>query len=346
MSTAADFGSGKGHKDENFPVASFVLKPQHRAPVMTFYRFARTADDVADHAEASPQRKLELLEAMRATLAGERDANPEALALRGALAERGLSPQHGLDLLTAFSQDATKTRYASWAELMDYCRYSASPVGRFVLDVHGESRELWGANDALCTALQVINHLQDCADDYRQIDRVYLPEDELAKAGARVDELGAARASPALLGVIRDMARRTGELLDRSRPFAAGIRDARLAYEVALIQRLAEDLTARLLRRDPLCDRVHHKPWEVAGLAVLAGLDLLSHRERKGPGPQDREGEGLRRRTPSSSQRAAPSPRSDRGRSLRQSIHWIDCIRVTERRVARRPSFSPREKES
>jgi len=273
--SAADLQSGKGHKGENFPVASFIIAPRHRAAVMAFYRFARTADDVADHPTASPAAKLALLEAMRATLAGESDANPEALALRGALKDRDLSPQHGLDLLEAFRRDVSKTRYADWDELMDYCRYSASPVGRFVLDVHGESRALWPANDALCNALQVINHLQDCAEDYRDLDRVYIPTGDLARAGIGVHALAAPRAAPALRGVIANLARQTQGLLDRSRPFAAGIKDGRLAYEVAFIQRLAEDLTARLLVRDPLGERVHHSKPEMAGLAALALLDRV-----------------------------------------------------------------------
>lgn len=273
--SAAELQSGKDHKGENFPVASFVIAPRHRAAVMAFYRFARTADDVADHETASPAEKLALLEAMRATLAGESDANPETLALRGALRERDLTPQHGLDLLEAFRRDVTKTRYADWDELMDYCRYSASPVGRFVLDVHGESRALWPANDALCNALQVINHLQDCAKDYRDLDRVYLPTSDLERAGIGVEALAAPRAAPALREVIADLARQTQGLLDRSRSFAAGIKDGRLAYEVAFIQRLAEDLTARLLVRDPLCERVHHSKPEMAGLAALALLDRV-----------------------------------------------------------------------
>ncbi len=280
MSDAATLSTGKGHKDENFPVASFILKPEHRAPIMTFYRFARVADDVADHAAISSDEKLRMLEAMRATLAGESDANPEALALRRTLDERRLSPVHGLDLLKAFSRDATQRRYSDWAELMDYCRYSASPVGRFVLDVHGENEALWPANDALCSALQVINHLQDCAKDYANIDRVYLPEDELKRAGTGVEALAASRASPELRGVISGLASRTAELLDRSRPFAAGIRDGRLAYEVALIQRLAESLTDWLKSRDPLSERVHHRPWNVAGLAMLALIDRITGRGR------------------------------------------------------------------
>ena len=286
MSDAAALQTGKGHKDENFPVASFILKPEHRAPVMAFYRFARVADDVADHATASEDEKLSLLGAMRATLAGERDDNPEALALRRVLEERRLSPQHGFDLLTAFTRDVTQRRYADWADLMDYCRYSASPVGRFVLDVHGESRDLWPANDALCSALQVINHLQDCAKDYATLDRVYLPVDELARAGTSVEALAADHASPELKGVISRLARQTAELLDRSRPFAAGIRDGRLAYEVALIQRLAESLTGWLETRDPLSERVHHRPWNVAGLAVLALSDRITGRGRAEPARQ------------------------------------------------------------
>ena len=282
MSDAAAFRTGKGHKDENFPVASFILKPAHRAPIMAFYRFARTADDVADHDTLPSQEKIGRLEAMRATLAGDSDASPEALALRTSLIEHALSPVHGLDLLKAFVQDATKSRYADWGELMDYCRYSASPVGRFVLDVHGEDRALWPANDALCSALQVINHLQDCAKDYRDIDRVYLPEDELARAGVGVEALAAPRASPGLRRVIIDLARRTGELLDRSRSFAAGIQDARLAYEVALIQRLAESLTARLLAQDPLSERVHHRRLEVLGLALVSLGDRIAGRGRAG----------------------------------------------------------------
>jgi squalene synthase HpnC len=280
MSAGAEFQSGKGHKDENFPVASFVIAPRHRAPVMAFYRFARFADDIADHATATPKEKLALLEAMRATLAGESDSNAETLGLRRALVGREGLAIHGLDLLEAFRRDVTKLRYQSWDDLMDYCRYSASPVGRFVLDVHGESRALWPANDALCNALQVINHLQDCAKDYRELDRVYIPVPDLDAAGSGVEGLAEAKASPGLRGVIVELARRTAGLLNVSRPFAAGIRDGRLAYEVALIQRLAESLTMRLIRFDPLSERVHHKPLEILGLAALALGDRVTGRGR------------------------------------------------------------------
>ena len=268
MSGVADLQSGKGHKNENFPVASFLIGPQNRPPVLAFYKFVRAADDVADHASAPAEEKLQLLEQMRASLTGESDAVPEGVRLRTVLQERGLSPVHALDLLEAFRRDCTKLRYQDWDDLIDYCRYSAMPVGRFVLDVHGESQSLWPANDALCAALQVINHLQDCAKDYRELNRVYIPEPMLTAAGITVAALGEDKANPALAGVISALARKNAELLDISRPFARGIRDGRLALEVDLIQTLADDLNTMLIHRDPLSQPVHHSKLDVATLFV------------------------------------------------------------------------------
>jgi squalene synthase HpnC len=268
----SDLVSGKGRSDENFPVASFLIHRRHRGIVHAFYNFARSADDIADHATARAAQKLDLLEEMDRTLTGELDSSPEALALRRALEERGLSAQHALMLLEAFRRDVTKLRYADWEDLMDYCRYSAMPVGRFVLDVHGESRETWSASDALCAALQVINHLQDCAKDYRDLNRVYIPVDHLSRAGIGIEAIAQPKASPALLGVIHELAGRTRALLLQSRPFAGQIRDRRLSSEVAVIQTLAENLTARLMQRDPLCQRVHHSKPE----AALLGLGALT----------------------------------------------------------------------
>jgi squalene synthase HpnC len=267
---AEDLASGKGSTDENFPVASALIAPRHRAIVMAFYRFARAADDVADNALAEPASKLELLESLRASLTGEANTAPEGRDLRTELQARGLTDQHGLDLLEAFRRDVTKLRYADWDDLMDYCRYSAAPVGRFVLDVHGESRDLWPMNDALCAALQVVNHLQDCGKDRREIDRIYIPLDQLAAAGIGVEALDAAAASPALRGVITDLARQTMGLLDVSRPFARAIKDGRLALEVGVIQALAEDLCRGLMVKDPLSQVVHHGKPKMAAVALSA----------------------------------------------------------------------------
>ena len=275
---AADLRSGKTHRDENFPVAALFAKP-FRAPVMSYYRFARTADDVSDSAAASPREKLALLAVMRATLKGEDDADAESVDLRETCAARGIDIQHGLDLLEAFRRDVTQLRYQTWDELMGYCRLSAMPVGRYVLDVHGEDRATaWPASDALCAALQVINHLQDCGKDRADIDRVYIPREALAAEGIGVEALDAPAASPALRRVLDGLIDRTEALLDVSRPFASRLRDRRLALNVAVIQRLAEDLCRRLRKRDPLAEDTHHSKLEMGGLAVLAGLDRLRNR--------------------------------------------------------------------
>ena len=284
MTGATQFASGKGHRDENFPVASWLIKPALRAPVLAFYRFARAADDVADHATATAEEKLAQLVRMEAGLRGEKEASAEGEALCAMLRERGVTDQHALDLLEAFRRDVTKQRYADWADLMDYCRYSAAPVGRFVLDLHGESRTTWPANDALCSALQVINHLQDCAKDYRGLDRVYIPLDAFAEHGIGVETLAQTRASAALRATIGELAQRTGHLLVRSRVFAGQIADRRLALEVGVIQALAENLVVRLVRRDPLSQRVHHHPIEMLGLAVRGGLGVAVRRLRRPSG--------------------------------------------------------------
>jgi len=278
MSEAAALSSGKGHRDENFPVASVFISARHRPAILAFYRFVRAADDVADHPTAPPGEKLRLLEEMRLSLMGTSEASPEGVALHRMLAERGLTADHASGLLEAFRRDVTKLRYADWGELMDYCRYSAMPVGRFVLDVHGESRDIWPLNDALCAALQVINHLQDCAKDYRSLDRVYLPLDTMAKHGAAPEMLDAPRATPALRSVIAALARRNAQLLEQSAPFAAAIRGRGLALEVGLIQTLAEDLNRKLLVRDPLSERVHHRKIELPGLVLAAFVRFLAPR--------------------------------------------------------------------
>lgn len=269
---AGTLSSGKGHRDENFPVASLLIRPDCRPPIMAFYRFARAADDIADHPSATPDRKLALLARMRAGLDGE--GAPEAIALRHAMAERGIDPLHAHELLDAFVRDVGIGRYADWDDLIGYCRLSAMPVGRFVLDVHGEDRALWPANDALCAALQIVNHLQDCGKDYRMLDRVYIPLD----TGLDVAELGGDRAGETLRAILAGLARRTRGLLDQANGFSTRIRDRRLAAEVAVIHRLALSLTHRLETRDPLSEKVHHGKAEALLLAAGAALPVLLRR--------------------------------------------------------------------
>jgi len=275
MSTAEAHSSGKTSRGENFPVASALIARPFRAPILAYYRFARAADDVADHPTLSAERKLNLLDGLQATLLGSSDSDPAALPLRRELAARGLATTHAVDLLTAFRLDVGKRRYADWNELIGYCRYSAMPVGRFVLDVHGEDRATWAANDALCTALQIINHLQDCGKDYTALDRVYLPLDAMAASGTSVEALAAQRAAPELKDCLHALALRTAALLPAAARLPQMVKNRRLAIEVGVIVALANRLVAWLQRRDPLSERVHLNKREmlaIAGRGVAATL--------------------------------------------------------------------------
>ncbi|GKQ50113.1 squalene synthase HpnC [Bradyrhizobium sp. Ce-3] len=271
MTTASDLRSGKTHRDENFPVASWIIHPRHRALILAFYNFVRTADDIADHATLQPAEKLRYLDLMEAELLGNGETQKEAVNLRRAFAERGMPPRHALDVLVAFRLDVTKLRYENWDDVIDYCRYSAMPVGRFMLDVHGEDTSTWAASDALCAGLQINNHLQDCGKDYRNLNRVYLPRDALAAAGATVEMLGEGKSQPALLKCLQALALRTEVLLDQSKSLAAEVKDFRLGLEISVIQAFADKIVTMLRVRDPLSERVHLSKVELL-LQSLGGV--------------------------------------------------------------------------
>ena len=291
MTNASEWRSGKGHRDENFPVASWIIHPRHRALILAFYNFVRTADDIADHATLSGDEKLSLLDLLETELLGNGDSQPEAVNLRRALAERGMPPRHALDVLIAFRMDVTKLRYETWDEVIHYCRYSAMPVGRFMLDVHGESTSTWAASDALCAALQINNHLQDCGKDFKNLNRVYLPRDTLAASGASVEQLGEARAAPALLNCLQSLAVRNEILLNQSKLLAAEVRDFRLGLEISVIQSFADRIVRLLKVRDPLCERVHLNPVELLGLS-LGGVAGESIRRLTGRRPVSKSAAG------------------------------------------------------
>jgi len=279
MMDIADTGSGKTHRDENFPVASILLAPRHRAPVMAFYDFVRAADDISDHPTLSGAEKITLLDRLESALMGKGPEETVAARLREICRERNLDRQHACDLLIAFRRDVTKLRYGDWDDLIDYCRYSAMPVGRFVLDVHGEDKaRTWPANDALCAALQIINHLQDCGKDYQMLNRVYLTQETLEKHGAHVDMLGATAATPALRATINELNQKTKKLLETAQPFADLISDTRLAMEVGAIHSLAEKLIARLNGADPLSEKVHEDKIGFAATAAKGALGALYRR--------------------------------------------------------------------
>lgn len=278
MTTASELRSGKTHRDENFPVASWIIHPRHRALILAFYNFVRTADDIADHASLGAQDKLNYLDLLEAELLGHGDSQREAVNLRHALAQRSMPPRHALDVLTAFRMDVTKLRYENWDEVINYCRYSAMPVGRFMLDVHGESTSTWPASDALCAGLQINNHLQDCAKDYKDLNRVYLPRDALAASGATVEELGAPRASVPLLKCLHSLAVCTADLLDQSKSLSGEVKDFRLGLEISVIATFADKIVGFLKVRDPLSQTVHLSPMQLLAYSVSGVATEMARR--------------------------------------------------------------------
>ena len=251
--------SGKGAGDENFPVGSWLLPRRLRPHIATFYAFARAIDDIADNPDLAAEDKVARLDGFEAAILGRTADQPgyiKAERMRYSLAETDITPQHCVDLIAAFKQDATKLRYRDWDDLMGYCFLSASPVGRYLLDLHGESRQGYAASDALCNALQVINHLQDCSDDYRNLDRVYLPQDWIAQAGVSVEALDAGQSSPGVRAVLDKSIDATDELLKEARRLPDQLRTRRLAMESSAIIRLAGRLSRLLRKRDPVAERV------------------------------------------------------------------------------------------
>ena len=277
-SDSVETPSGKWRSGENFPVGSLLIRSGLRVHVHAFYRFARNADDIADNPALTADDKVRRLDRMAEILDGApgRDS-PAAAAMRQSLIETRVSAQHCHDVLHAFRLDATKLRYRDWDDLMAYCRYSASPVGRQLLDLHGESRETWSASDALCSALQILNHLQDCADDYRRLNRVYLPISDLAAEGIGVEALAARTSCPGLRRVIDGMLDRTDALVETARGLPAQVTSFGLRRESAVIVGLAVRLLRRLRRGDPLAAPVKLRTSDCVA-AVLSGASGFAWR--------------------------------------------------------------------
>jgi farnesyl-diphosphate farnesyltransferase len=273
---SVELWSGKDRQDENFPVGSALIRKDLRAHVHAFYAFARNADDIADSPDLDADDKIARLDVMQAVLLGQRDdGSPSAAALRNSLAQTGVTPQHSCDLLRAFRQDARKNRYATWDELYEYCRYSAMPVGRHVLDLHGEPALTHPPSDQLCAALQVLNHLQDCGKDLAQLDRCYLPQDSLATHDAEVADLRRPSETPGLRAVFNGLLDRVDQLNQAAPGLPIGTRDLRLRLETAVIVNLARRLSARLRAADPLARRVKLTRADI-GASMLGALRYLA----------------------------------------------------------------------
>lgn len=249
---------------ENFPVASWLLPAHAREGILHFYAFARNADDIADDPYLAPEEKHAQLEKLRTGLgAGNRHMTPQwAHAYMDEIDADRTRQQHGLDLLSAFRQDIDKRRYATFEELLDYCTRSAVPVGRTVLELCNETHADLPAADALCTALQLLNHLRDAGEDFRELDRIYLPQAWLQEHGADEEDLADDITSPAMKATFTTYLNACAELLEQAAPLPHSITDFRLRLELALTIELAHALHKQLRKRDPLAAKIRIPAWQ------------------------------------------------------------------------------------
>lgn len=263
---------GKTAKEENFPVGSFLIARPLRPHVAAYYRFARSADDISDHPALTPAEKVAGLKAMGRALVNGKAETAEAqtaLPLKRTLEETGVNPKHALDLLIAFERDSIRGRTRDWDDLIDYCRYSAMPVGRFLLELHGESdSKAWQGSDALCTALQILNHLQDMKLDFLHLNRAYLPEDWMAEAGGEFADLEGGALTPGLEAVLGRMLDGTKKLIDTAALLPPAVHSRGLRMESAVIVRLAQNLYQHLRTGDPLAKRVKLTAWDFLAATV------------------------------------------------------------------------------
>ena len=248
------------NNNENFPVASILIPKKYRESILYFYRFARHSDDIADSEVFTSEEKLAQLEAIKRGLMGHGDLPDWAVGYYNLTQEKPELLQHGLDLLGAFILDATKNRYATWSELLNYCNYSAAPVGRYVLAVAGENEADITASDAMCHALQIINHIQDLGEDYQRLDRIYMPleyldEEHLADLAGDSESAEIRKSIDILLDNL------DGLLLEASGLFKT-IKSRRLRLELWVIYRFACKLAVKLRREDVLRAKVKLSVWE------------------------------------------------------------------------------------
>ena len=264
--------SGKNRATENFPVGSFLIPKQLRDVVHAYYRFARKGDDIADDPDLSSEEKINRLDWMYHGLMSEDwtfSDWSETRGLREKLLKHQINLAHAADLLTAFKQDSCQKRYQNWSDLDDYCQYSASPVGRFMLCLHGESSDLFKYSDPLCKALQIINHLQDCQADYLQMNRVYLPMNWMSAVGFSLSELTHCSESSAFKQIKQQTLAEIDQMLAKATPLANMLHYRSIAFESAVIHKLALRLRQKIYKNDLLAKRVRLSKSETLFYSLL-----------------------------------------------------------------------------
>ena len=255
----------KNYKQENFPVGSWLLSKEIRPQILVFYKFARAADDIADSANLSSNEKIKRLNLFKKAIENNKNNKikiSKVEDLRKICIKNKIKINHALNLLKAFKQDAIKKRYKNWSELIRYCKYSAVPVGRFVIDLHKEKQKAYKYSDPLCIALQILNHLQDCKEDYENLDRVYLPMQFLKKYNVKLSQLRKNITEKNLRLVFNEILKNTEKLIIEAGKNKKNMKHKHLSLETSFILEIAKKLLQLLKNNDPLKKKVMLKKFD------------------------------------------------------------------------------------
>jgi len=275
------YRSGKDAGSESFPVASLVLSPRVRPHVLAYYGFVRTADDIADHPTLATDEKLRLLDLLDAALDHPDSDIPVARRLAQSARRTGIGLDHAREMLKAFRRDAREEEIDAWDDLWTYCRSSAAPAGRFLLDIHGESRENYPAADGLCAVLQITNHVQDVKKDWLHLKRCYIPTAWRKEFDIKDEQLAGSRMTDGLATVLRRMLDYCKPLYEDGRPLLPALKDRGLKAQVHGVAYAARRLAEHLYDRDPLAERVDLSTGDKAAMAAASLF-------RRPPGPWPR----------------------------------------------------------
>ena len=246
---------------ENFPVASWILPRKMRLPTAAIYAFARRADDLADEGELTDTQRLNQLNQLAGQIKqlykGKASDDPVFIALADTVKRFSLPENLFLDLIDAFKQDVTQKRYADFGELMQYCRRSANPIGRLMLHLYGETeRKSLAQSDAVCSALQLINFYQDMAQDYIELGRIYIPQDEIRASFVNETYFKNQRTDGPMILLMRKQYERAHKLLQGGAPLGKTLK-GRFGFEIRLIIAAGSRI---LLKLDKQTDDLFSRP--------------------------------------------------------------------------------------
>lgn len=263
----------KNAADENFPVG-LLMNPKLRPLIQAYYRAARCADDIADNNQLDSQEKLHLLNEAEKAFLNPNDANqaPEAANLGRLFRAENLDASLYADLLKAFRRDAENRRPRVWDELIDYCNYSAVPVGRFMLAIHNENPSTYLPAAVLCAVLQIVNHIQDIKYDIVSLNRIYLPEDMSRQYGVRDSDLYLTASSAGLTALKLEILERLKSMLKDAEILPAIVKSLRLKIELGIIFSLTNCMINKLERSDILAAEIKLSKWDWVKSAITGGL--------------------------------------------------------------------------